>query len=479
MGRMRFRLSKRAGWLISILAVAFLLLVPDCTRNYGRYGLAYRGATAVDHAQLLVDETWVDETGERHVQQEIFDSVFDIIDNADQFLLLDFFLVNDFLYEPGPGLRPLSQELADRLIAKRKADPDVPVVFISDPVNTVYGSLESPQFKALQDAGVVVVWTDLDRLRDSNSIYSRPWRLFVRRWGTAPGDALKNPMGEGTISMRSMLKLLNFKANHRKVIVSEKSLLVTSANPHSASSAHWNVALRFDGAGMPLALESEAAVLRLSGAGGIAAALPTVADAVDPQTGNTLELLTEGRIKEKVVDVLASAEPGARIDLGMFYLSQRETIKALLDAQKRGCNVRVILDPNKDAFGRTKNGIPNRQTALRLVRAGIPLRWADTHGEQFHVKMLYAEQPGDAAVLLLGSCNYSRRNTDNFNAECDAAVTGPLDDPTMAKARDTFDRWWSNPEGRLYTVDYPVYADPSLWRRLQALLMERTGLSSF
>jgi phosphatidylserine/phosphatidylglycerophosphate/cardiolipin synthase-like enzyme len=37
----------------------------------------------------------------------------------------------------------------------------------------------------------------------------------------------------------------------------------------------------------------------------------------------------------------------------MFYLSERQ-IEALKQAKKRGVDVRMILDPNKDAFGRQK-----------------------------------------------------------------------------------------------------------------------------
>jgi hypothetical protein len=139
----------------------------------------------------------------------------------------------------------------------------------------------------------------------------------------------------------------------------------------------------------------------------------------------------------------------------------------------------VILDPNKDAFGRIKKGIPNRQTAARLARAGIALRWADTHGEQCHAKVLYVEQAGRAASLMLGSCNYTRRNMENFNAECDLRLTAPRDDEVMARARRIFDRWWTNPGGRIYTTAYETYEDHSIRRKLRAGLMERLGAGTF
>ncbi len=449
-------------------------------------GLCFSTEFPADRVRLLIDETWTDAKGTRQVDQEIFDSVFQIIDDAEEFILLDFFLVNDFLYEEGPGMRPLSRELTDRLLQKRKQNPEVKITFITDPLNTAYGSVPSSYFQTLETAGVRVVWTDLNKLRDSNPVISKPWRLLVRPFGTGPAKTLPNPLGEGSVSMRSMLKLLNFKANHRKVIVTEKSLLVASANPHSASSAHWNMALRVDGGGQAAACEAESAILKLSGAEPFnpQTEMDGKRDEGGASTTNkspalSVELLTERKIKEKVLELLNEAEAGARIDLTMFYLADDDILHALTDAKKRDCSLRVILDPNKDAFGRVKNGIPNRQSAERLVEAGIPVRWADTHGEQCHVKTLYVEHADKTATILLGSANYTRRNLDNFNAECDLACTAPTGHSAMKRARETFERWWSNPNDRTYTTEYKTYEDTSVLRKISARFMEASGLSSF
>jgi phosphatidylserine/phosphatidylglycerophosphate/cardiolipin synthase-like enzyme len=463
------------------------------TEDSEKLGFAYRGEFRASDIQLLVDETWVDVRGKRHVQQEIFESVFEIIDEAEEFILIDFFLVNDFLYLPGPGMRPLSQELSKRIVAKRKANPEVEIVFITDPLNTVYESIPSKAFGAMEAAGVEVVWTDLDQLPDSNPIISKPWRLFIKPFGLGPGTTAKNPLGEGTVSLRSLFKLLNFKANHRKVVATEKSLLITSANPHDGSSAHWNTALRINGAGTEHAIVAEAAVMNVSGTHAFG---PTVGldrrasrkamqsggrlgDPSLPKASHLVELLTEIRIKEKALDMLGRVGQGDRAELTMFYLSEKDIISALIAAKARGGDVRVILDPNKDAFGRVKNGIPNRQSAFKLTRAGIPVRWADTHGEQCHVKMLLTEYAGGNSELMLGSCNYTRRNLDNFNAECDLAMTAPSFDPNMVRARETFKRWWNNEEDRFFTVDYDVYKDEALRRRIRSAIMEATGLCTF
>ena len=468
-----------------------------CTRRPARPGLAFSGSFHAEEIRLLVDETWVDSHGVRHVQQEIFDAVFEMIDSAERFILIDMFLLNDFEYTPGTGLRPLSQEMTDRLIAKRGSHPEVNIVFITDPINTVYGAVESSHFKALREAGVQVVWTNLDAMRDSNPIYSKPWRVLVKPFGTGSGRTAANPLGEGRISLRSKLKLLNFKANHRKLIATDKALLVTSANPHSASSAHWNTALCIDGAGQVSAIEAESAILAFSGTGGVGLDRDSTEIAevragrdthqgnerldgtADPPDNPNVELLTEIRIRERVLELLRQAEPGARIDLTMFYLCEKDVMKALIHARKRGCDIRIILDPSKDAFGRVKNGVPNRQAAAKLVQAHIPLRWADTHGEQCHAKMLYVEGGNETAALLLGSCNFTRRNLNNYNCAADLAFTASVEDPCMIRAREVFDRWWNNSGGRIYTTEYETYEDPSRWRRFSAWWQETTGMGTF
>ncbi len=438
-------------------------------------GMNFRDMVRVDDVRLLIDECWVDADGVRHVRQEIFSELHNLIQRADQFLVLDMFLINNFGYQPGEGYYPLSDEFTQWLVEKRRVRPDVEIILITDPINTVYGSVRSPHFEALRRAGVTVVLTDLNKLPDSNPLYSIPWRLSFGLLGVAPGSLLPNPLGEGRVSVRSFLKLLNMKANHRKTALSEKELMMMSANPHSGSSAHWNSALHVRGGGMAMLYESERAVLRFSGM------CNTPDFDFNEQVGARfkVEILTEGRIRERVVELLDTLECGGRVDLSLFYFSDVDIFAALLRAHRRGCFVRILLDPNKDAFGHAKNGIPNRQTAASLHESGIPVRWANTTGEQFHVKMLYVESLSGAATLLTGSANFTRRNVGNYNAESALAVTGPVDSEPMSRERRVFQRWWNNENERCYSCDYQQYADENPLRRLQAWLQEISGLGSF
>src|SRR6185295_17570810 len=119
--------------------------------------------------------------------------------------------------------RPLSAELRDALIERRRIDPQLPILLIIDPINELYGSAPSKDVALLRAAGVQVVTADLDALRDSNFLYSGLWRLCFGWWGSdGRGDGwLPNPLDEGAdeVTARAWGRLLNFKADHRKVIL--------------------------------------------------------------------------------------------------------------------------------------------------------------------------------------------------------------------------------------------------------------------
>ena len=189
-------------------------------------------------------------------------------------------------------------------------------------------------------------------------------------------------------------------------------------------------------------------------------------------------MLGERRIEAAALDLLGRADRGDRVDLQMFYLSDRDVVAALVGARRRGARVRVLLDVNRDAFGRAKNGVPNRPVAAELVAEDVAVRWCATRGEQCHAKQLYVGAGGRHA-LLLGSGNFTRRNLHDLNLETDVRVEGAADDAVLAAARSHFDRLWDNTDGLTYSDDYETHADESPWLTLQYRVMEATGLSTF
>lgn len=428
---------------------------------------------------FLHDITYIDDRGERVHEQEIFDRVIALIHQARRQIVVDMFLFNDFAGE-AESHRPLAQDLTAALLAARAHHPDMPITVITDPFNTLYGGIENRFLDTLREAGAQVVMTDLDALRDSNPLWSSIWRVCCQWFGNSSDHGwLPNPVGSEPVSLRSWLALPNFKANHRKTLVVDSgdgwTALVTSANPHTASSAHDNIALEFNGAAALDVLVSEAAVMRAAGID------PQWPQAPAPQITDaaTLQVLTESAIRERALELLARARKGDDVRLSMFYFSHRDLARALVAARQRGATVRVLLDPNEHAFGRHKNGVPNRPLAADLVQAGVPVRWCDTHGEQCHSKVLQIDRRDGTSDLLLGSANYTRRNLDNYNLETNVLFQSETDHPAQAKARALFQRQWQNLDGMHYSAPYARYRDHGRWHYLLYRLMEATGLSSF
>ena len=461
-------------------------------------GVSVRGeiiSTPLSDLRFLSDVTGADVYGERVVRQQIFDALLATIAEAREFVVLDFFLFNgqrgaDIESKP---YRELSIELRDALMARKRAVPGLRVLILTDPINDVYGALPSRDLAALRGVGMDVVRVDLDSLRDSNPIYSALWRLTMRWWsGDGQGEPrFANPLDAGPdrVSFGAWARLLNFKADHRKVLLADDGAggltgVVTSANAHDASSYHSNVGLKVSGAALLPLLESELSLAREAGwnGGWAAPALPPPVTA-SPESTAQVQVLTEGEIGRAVVNNIAATRVGDSIDVAMFYLSERDVVRALIAAAKRGVAVRVILDPNKDAFGRAKNGIPNRSVATELGAAAdgaIKVRWFRTHGEQFHSKLV-AIRTATEFWFTLGSANLPRRNLDDFNLEANLAASVPLDSAIASQVTGWFDALWTNrgPPELEYTAEFGAYADPAQSTYWLYRIMESTGMSTF
>lgn len=432
----------------------------------------------VSGVEFLADVTYTDDSGQRQLEQSIFDAVLGMIEGAERLVLIDMFLFNDFQGDLAETHRDLSTELTEQLLRKRREHPDMPIVVVTDPFNTLYGGVESESFHQLEAAGIALTLTDLTELRDSNPLYAGLWRPFIQPWGNSEGSLLPNPVADGRVSVRSYLHLLNFKANHRKLVIADDgedwAALVTSANPHDGSSAHGNVALRFKGPAVSDLFASERAVLEFSDS-----PVPEVGMAMpdfDPDL--RLQVVTERSVERATLALIDEAKPGDRLDLAAFYLSDRDIVGALKRAQHRGVQLRVLLDPNKDAFGREKNGVPNRPVAHELTRAGVPVRWCATRGEQCHSKWLLWRSHSGEAAMLLGSTNFTRRNLHNLNLETSVVLSGASGARPLTQGADWFERRWHNRDGE-HSLDYEDYADDSLWHRFLYRTMEATGLSTF
>jgi phosphatidylserine/phosphatidylglycerophosphate/cardiolipin synthase-like enzyme len=424
---------------------------------------------------------------------------------AHEFLVLDYFMFNSrhgALDPTSPLLRPLSAALRDALLERRQATPGLKILFITDPINELYGATPSSDLRLLRAAGIDVVVTDLDRLRDSNHLYSSAWRLAVNWW---------NPDSSGTGSLPNLLpdsnaplpfgawaRLINFKANQRKVVIGDDGRgglvgVIGSANPHDASGADSNVAVRVAGPVLSSLLESELEIARFSGWHGNLTPPPITPEAAEASSGkNTditsgkwarVQVLTEGAIQQSLVERIDATVKAESIDIAMFYVADRSVVDALLEASQRGVNVRIIVDPNRDAYGQTTSGLPNQPAASELVsesEGAIHVRWYRTHGEQFHTKLVMIYGP-ERLWLTLGSANLTRRSLGDYNLEANLAIEVARSSPLALQTLDYFDTLWNNRAslGIEYTADFAAYADPGQGHYWFYRFLEGTGMSDF
>lgn len=443
-------------------------------------GLAQASELRYSNVKFLADQTYLDAQGIQQQDHHIFDQMLKMVKDAKTTIVLDMFLFNSEIGQSKQVQRPLATQFVEALIQKKKENPNIAITVLVDPINSVYGGIVPEQYIQLRRVGIDLVETDLSTLRSSNPAWSGLWYLFFQHVSNDPQQGwLVNPFGKQPVTIRSYLNLFNFKANHRKTLTVDTDegwqSLVTSQNIHDGSSRHDNVALVVDGATAVDVLNTEQPVAKMSGT-----EIPTVLvgqQAIDQHLPQ-VQVLTEKAIFDATLKLIDSAQANDRIDLAMFYLSERHVIDALKQAKTRGVNLRVLLDPNKDAFGHEKTGIPNRQVASELHKVGVDIRWCDAHGEQCHSKMIL-KQHGTQSELILGSANFTARNLKNYNLETDLRVIGASDSAVFKDAEHYFDVEWSNGEGKQMSVDYKVYAEDSAIKYWTYRFMEWSGISTF
>lgn len=457
------RMSKKKRWLMGFLVlflcVFFSIIYYESTKPLPK-GIPYEGKVhnvPAESISFLYDLTYKDGDHEKN-DQHMFDAVFKAIEEAEDFIVLDFFLYNDY-YDHDQEFPPLSSTLTEKLIAKKKEDPNIPIVLITDEINTSYHSHQNWQFEELKKNGIDVLITDVDPLRDSNPIYSALWRMFFQWFGQKGEGIFPNAMADQAPNMtaRSYLKLLNIKANHRKTVATDKTSIVLSGNPHDASAFHSNIGFQIDGPMVQDLLESEQAASNLAGG----EKLPRYKGNEYSSGDHKVQLITEGKVLEKTLTSIKATDKGDELWLAMFYLAERKVIDALLDADSRGVKVRLIMDPNENAFGSEKTGLPNKPVAQELHEKSdgrIKIRWYNTGQEQYHTKLLYIRKK-DNALITGGSTNFTARNLDNYNLETNVYIEAPANSPLVKEMDKYFIRQWTNEDGE-FTVDVKENLSP-------------------
>lgn len=478
----RFQRSHWVRYVLGLLIVWLIAVMIYQTNKPLPAGVSYESPLyTVDHVNFYYDLTYpAPGTGDRFTQKrQIYDRILKMIDSAQQYVIIDIFLFNDYVHK-GQKYPKLSEGLANKLIERKKQVPDLKVVFITDEVNTNYNSGPNDLLEKLKKNGIDVVMTDVDPLRDSTPVYSAIWRTFFQWFGQEGKGWVPNMMATDgpDVTFRSYLKLINVKANHRKVVATENSALVSTGNVHDASAYHSNVAFEVQGPIIGDILKSEQAVIDLSGS---SVQLPKYQEpagtATQPKGEVQLRYITEGKVFDRLLEAIADTKQGDTLWMGMFYLADKDVTSGLMEASKRGVKIQLILDPNQNAFGQDKIGIPNRPVAAELKNASsgkIDVRWYNTTDEQYHTKMMYIDKASGNDLIIGGSSNFTPRNLKDYNLENDLWISAPGDNDLMTGVNKYFTMLWNN-KGEEYTLPLSAYQEDTTWLkdiayRLQLIL---------
>lgn len=370
------------------------------------------------------DSTWY-EQGQRHCIREITPQLIRLIRNARRFVVMDVFLFSLHHAQDKRDLIPTTRQIVDALASR-----DRPAWFITDPLNIMYGTAESPPITWLRQAGVHVCITDLNLLRDNNLLYSPLWRLGLR-WipKTAP-PWFQNPLeATSRTTLWAMLDGINARGNHRKLLIADDGddyvTLATSSNFEDASCYFANTGVTIRSA--PVArhvLEAEKAVAALCGMQ-IPVSIPRRPDGGEAR----VTPLMGSHIKSALIDAIDRAGPSDYLFMFTQYLSDRELIEALIRASNRGLPGTLVLDQNKVSFGNPKFGFPNQLTAPELARrTRFEIRWANTDQEEFH-NVFTLIQGRTHCTMFLGSANYTRRGLSNTVLEANVKIHAPSHAP--------------------------------------------------
>jgi hypothetical protein len=373
-------------------------------------------------------------------------SELNAIDHAEQLIVLD--------------RSPLTAELAQHLLARKHARPNIKIVLVTDPAHPAFGGTPAPILAALEQSGIIVSRVRLTRLRDSNPLYSGLWRLLVAWWS----DPFDEPQERVTLATR--LRMQNGKADQRQLTVADDG------------SGGWVAVMVPAGAAAGLTLRGSVARAMIASELQIADwstdddRLP----AGPPLEGRgvgaiDVRFLTEGAIAAALLDDIRAAGNGDEIGMAVDDLADRRLIAALLAAAARGVQVQVLL---------RANAMPNSSVAGELTRGGGRIQVRRHSGAVgSYPKLLLVRHRADS-WLTLGSANFTRRHLDDLNLEAAVTLRLPARAAPARAAADYFARLWAGAAAAdtaaAGTADFAQTSAAEYWRYRWA---EATGLSRF
>lgn len=461
-------------FLASIIFVLYIFAI-----IYYRFKKPPRGVNGemkdyyVDSSKIrfLYDLSW-EENGDIKSEQKIFKAIREAIKAAHKIILFDVFLFNNQKTDPSRHIK-ITDIITDDLKNKK-----IPRYFITDPLNTSYCTDRSKSLAELARTGTKIIITDLDKLPDGNMLYSGFWRLFFQWFTTRGKGIIPNPMKEKRkTTIRALLKALNAKANHRKLLVADDVVIVSSSNLHNTSCFYSNTGLQVEDAGVARHfLLAEQAVARMSGCDVDLSFLETQRNKKNNEESKdvTVTPLMGKQTKKSIVQDLLSVCKGDRIAIGMLFIADREIINILKQKAKEAVDVTLVLDNNLISFHRKKIGLPNFYLGPELEKAGIKVYVFKDRENEYHSKFVYIRKK-DRAIFHAGSANLTKRSLLEANLENNIRIESSPDKGVFKQIEKYIDRIKKEPYSERLSSRPKLYILGRVWVRIA----ERLGFASW
>ena len=490
-----------------------------------------------ENAEFHYDLTYLDKDGNIQYDRNLWDATYKVIDNAKDYLIVEMFLFNDLYNKDKEHFPEFAKEYTERLVKKQKENPNLKVYILADENNNCYGAFEHPFITSMKNAGINVIIVNIFKLKDTFPWYSPFWRTFIK--------PMENPQNKGWITnfygdmwpkltIRNLLRALNVKADHKKVFLNEKEVVVSSANIHDPSYFHENIAIYTDGPIVKDVLHNLQLVAKFSDSeinvDGSDRRMENIMNSssndkteTDEKTLNSenqkennvkqinneeneqnvkektsinseknsitdteghtykIQYLTEGAIGKHLDEDIDSLKAGDELLMGMYFLADKGVIDRLIKAANRGVKIRIIFDRSRDAFGMSTNGLPNKPVSKKLkkkTKGKIEIKWYFTNNEQYHTKITLMKKTDGNVIINAGSANLIKKNIRGYIMDANFRILTTQDSKISKDIYEYFDRLWENKDG-LFTLNFDDEPTTGGFSDFMYKILDATQLGSF
>lgn len=497
-----------------------------------------------ENAEFHYDLTYLDKDGNIQYDRNLWDATFKVVDNAKDYLIIEMFLFNDLYNKDKEHFPEFAKEYTEKLIKKQQENPNLKVYILADENNNFYGAFEHPFIASMKNAGINVIIVDIFKLKDTFPWYSPIWRTFIKPMGNPQNKGwITNFYGDmwPKLTIRNLLRALNVKADHKKVFLNEKEVVVSSANIHDPSYFHENIAIYTDGPIVKDVLHDLQLVAKFSDSeinvddsnketkskieidiadktkirkdtmnignledknNDMINLEENISDSKKNEKGEKeslsfnsgkneitdtegktykIQYLSEGAIGKYLDADIDSLKSGDELLMGMYFLADRGVIDRLIKAANRGVKIRMIFDRSRDAFGMSTNGLPNKPVSKKLkkkTKGKIEIKWYFTNNEQYHTKITLMKKTDGSVIINAGSANLIKKNIRGYIMDSNFRILTTQDSKISKDVYTYFDRLWENKDG-LFTINFDDEPTTSGFSDFMYKILDATQLGSF